>query len=76
MRVMARAPQGGTIWLHYRAEPKGRRQRMLAPTFTELLDYGLLSGLQAQSEISELLEALLRRPELGPQAGGRAGVPH
>jgi hypothetical protein len=49
---------------------------MLAATFTELLEYGLLSGLQAQSEISELLEALLRRPELGPQAGGRAGVPH
>jgi hypothetical protein len=25
---------------------------------TELLDYGLLSGLQTQSEISELLEEL------------------
>ncbi len=25
---------------------------------TELLDYGLLSGLQAQSEMSELLEEL------------------
>ena len=31
---------------------------MLTATFTELLDYGLLSGLQAQSEISDLLDEL------------------
>ena len=31
---------------------------MLTATLTELLDYGLLSGLRAQSEISELLEAI------------------
>jgi hypothetical protein len=37
---------------------KGRRQRMLTATLTELLDYGLLSGLHAQSEISELLEEI------------------
>ena len=29
---------------------------MFTATFTELRDYGLLSGLRAQSEISELLE--------------------
>ena len=44
--------------MHYRAGPKGRRQQMLTATFTELLDYGLLSGLRAQSEISELLEEI------------------
>ena len=31
---------------------------MLTATFAELLDYGLLSGLQKQGEISELLEEL------------------
>ena len=31
---------------------------MLRATFAELLDYGLLSGLQTQSEISELLEEI------------------
>ena len=31
---------------------------MLTATFTELLDYGLLSGLRAQSEISVLLEEI------------------
>ena len=31
---------------------------MLTVMPAELLDYGLLSGLQAQSEISELLEEL------------------
>jgi hypothetical protein len=40
------------------AEPKGRRQRMLKAMAAELLDYGLLSGLQAQSEIAELLDEL------------------
>jgi len=29
---------------------------MLTATLTELLEYGLLSGLRAQSAISELLE--------------------
>jgi hypothetical protein len=31
---------------------------MLTATSAELLDYGLLSGLRTQSEISELLEEL------------------
>jgi hypothetical protein len=31
---------------------------MLTATLAELLDYGLLSGLRAQSEISELLDEL------------------
>jgi hypothetical protein len=31
---------------------------MLTAILTELLDYGLLSGLRAQSEISELLDEL------------------
>jgi hypothetical protein len=31
---------------------------MLTATLTELLDYGLLSGLHAQGEISELLDEL------------------
>jgi hypothetical protein len=31
---------------------------VLTATLTELLDYGLLGGLRAQSEISELLEEL------------------
>jgi hypothetical protein len=31
---------------------------MLTATLTEFLDYGLLSGLRAQSEVSELLEEL------------------
>jgi hypothetical protein len=31
---------------------------MLTATFAELLDYELLSGLQTQREISELLEEL------------------
>ena len=31
---------------------------MLTTIPTELLDYGLLSGLQAQSEMSEFLEEL------------------
>jgi hypothetical protein len=42
---------------------------MLTAMPAELLDYGLLSGLQTQSEISELLEELnydaLKKP-LGP----------
>jgi hypothetical protein len=32
--------------------------RMLTAMAAELLDYGLLSGLQAQSELSELLDEL------------------
>jgi hypothetical protein len=45
---------------------------MLTAMPAELLDYGLLSGLQTQSEISELLEELnydaLKKP-LGPETG-------
>jgi len=75
MRVMARTHHGGTIYLHWKAEPEGKRQRMLTATPAEFLDYGLLRGLRAKLDLRATRRDLLRgsapRYRLGETSEGR-----